>query len=311
MGGSSETVGGSSVARARASDRRVDGRPVLDFARLPGAPPVSVVRVAAHGERPPGAAHAHDFLVLLLFERGGGTLPVGGHDRPITAGDLVLVAPGEQVGRGLTARLGPSEGWSVFFAPDAVEAQMVSWRAHPLLAGFAGGTAAGSRRLRVPDADRGAWSERIAALDAELRGREDGHREAALAHLTLLLVETSRLAADVAGALRLGDEPLLAAVFEVIDEQFAEPISLRDVAAAVALTPGHLTTVVGRRTGRTVQAWIAERRLAEARRLLAQTDEPVEAVGRRAGFRDPSYFSRRFRRAHGVTPAAWRAAMRH
>jgi AraC-like DNA-binding protein len=60
-----------------------------------------------------------------------------------------------------------------------------------------------------------------------------------------------------------------------------------------------------------VQAWIAERRLAEARRLLAQTDEPVEAVGRRSGFRDASYFSRRFRRAHGVTPAAWRRAVRH
>lgn len=310
MDGSSETVGRSSVAGARPSSRRASGRPVFDYARRPQAPPVSVVRITGARARPRGAAHVHDFLALLFFERGRGFLSVGGSRRPVADGDLVLVAPGAVVGPGLTAELGDSRGWSVFFPPDALGRELLSWRTHPLLAGFAGGGAGGSRRLRVAVADRPAWIARIAALEAELSGREEGHREAALAHLTLLLVATSRLAADVAQALRLGDEPLLADVFAFIEEHFAEPVSLRDVAAAVALTPGHLTTVVGRRTGRTVQAWIGERRLAEARRLLAETDEPVETVGRRVGFRDASYFSRRFRRAHGVTPAAWRRAAR-
>lgn len=80
--------------------------------------------------------------------------------------------------------------------------------------------------------------------------------------------------------------------------------------AAVGLTPGHLTTVVGRRTGRTVQQWITERRLREARRLLADTDLTVAEVARRVGYRDGGYFVRRFRTAHGVTPAAWRRAGR-
>jgi AraC family transcriptional activator of pobA len=148
----------------------------------------------------------------------------------------------------------------------------LSWRAHPLLFPFARGTAAGAQRLRVRVADRGAWAERLGALKRELEQRRDGYADAALAHLTLLLVDVSRLAADVVDEMRLRAEPLLAEVFAVIEARYAEPISLRDVARAVHLSPGHLTTVVGRRTGRTVQEWIAERRMAEARRLLADTD---------------------------------------
>ena len=62
------------------------------------------------------------------------------------------------------------------------------------------------------------------------------------------------------GQLRLPDEPLLTAVFDVVERRYAEPISLRDVADALGSSAGHLTTVVGRRTGRTVQQAITERR---------------------------------------------------
>jgi AraC family transcriptional activator of pobA len=162
----------------------------------------------------------------------------------------------------------------------------------------------------VPAAERDGWSGRCAALDRELRDRRDGYAEAAIAHLTLLLVDLTRLVLDVTRELRLSPDPLVAAVFAYIEERYAAPISLRDVARAVGLSPAHLTTVVGRRSGRTVQQWIVERRMAEARRLLAQTDLTVEAVGRRVGYSDPSYFVRMFRRRHAVTPLRWRRAGR-
>ena len=68
------------------------------------------------------------------------------------------------------------------------------------------------------------------------------------------------------------------------------------------MTPGHLTTVMRRRTGRTVGEWIIERRMAEARRLLAETDLPVREVARLVGVADPGYFSR----THGASPRKWR-----
>ncbi len=55
---------------------------------------------------------------------------------------------------------------------------------------------------------------------------------------------------------------------------------------------------------------ISERRIAEACRLLVETDLAVEKVGRRVGYVGAGYFVRSFRRAHGATPLGWRRAGR-
>jgi AraC-like DNA-binding protein len=145
-------------------------------------------------------------------------------------------------------------------------------------------------------------------LRREVREQPAGHEAAVAALLLLLLTDVARLAHDVAGEMRARDEPLLARVFEIIDSRYAERLTLRDVAAEVGLSGGHLTTVVRQRTGRTVVDWILERRLAAARGLLLSSDLTVEAIAQRAGFEDPAYFSRRFRLAHGCPPGAWRRA---
>jgi len=308
-----------SVGRTRMLGSGEGGPPVFAYEAAPGVPPVSVLRFLGRElqrvDPPAGQAHSHEFLVLAYFERGGGSLRLADHDWPIEAGDAYVVAPGEVIGVVDDASgFHEAEGWTVFFPPEALGSQapgaFLSWRAHPLLFPFVRAASGGAQRLRVPPAERRAWSEPFAALDAELRLREEGYREAALSHLTLLLVGLSRLAVDVAGDLRLKEEPLLAEIFGFIEELYREPISLKDVARAAGLTPGHLTTVVRRKTGRTVQEWIAERRMAEARRLLVQTDLAVEEVGQRVGYPNAGYFVRHFRRAHGTTPLGWRRAGR-
>jgi AraC-like DNA-binding protein len=160
----------------------------------------------------------------------------------------------------------------------------------------------------VPAPEQPAWVERLATLDMELRARRDGYTEAVLAHLTLLLVAVSRLTTDVPHELQLSNEPILAAVFDVIERRYHETLSLSDIATELALSPGHLTTVVRRKTGRTVQQWITERRMQQARVLLADTDLTVAALSNRVGYPDASYFIKRFRADHGMTPTQWRHA---
>jgi AraC family transcriptional regulator, transcriptional activator of pobA len=150
------------------------------------------------------------------------------------------------------------------------------------------------------------WTATIAAIETELADRAEGYRQAALAHLTLLLVDVARLAADVVGDLRRSNEPLLAEVFDVIERRFAGPLSLRDVADSIGVTPGYLTTLVRRRTGRTVVDWITEQRMVRARCLLTETDLPVGEIARRVGLPDPGYFARVFRHSNGMTPRDWR-----
>jgi AraC family transcriptional regulator, transcriptional activator of pobA len=312
-------VGRSSVLVPPAdTGRRIEGgTPVYGYRRVPGVPPVGVLR-ACPGELDPGGfarmhPHAHDFLVLLYLDEGGGTFHVDGRSWTLAAGDVFVIAPGEVVDPRGTDDLKTAAGWAVFFPADVVESAapgtFLSWRAHPLLFPFVRGVAGGAQRLRVPLAERQGFASRVSALEQELYDRRDGYNEAVLAHLTLLLVAVSRLA-TVPDDLAVRDEPLLAAVFDAIEAGYRRPISLRDVADAVGLTPGHLTTVVGDKTGRTVQQWLTERRMTEARRLLATTDLTVETVAGHVGYQDAGYFTKRFRRSHGVAPLAWRRAGR-
>jgi AraC-like DNA-binding protein len=279
----------------------------------PGELPVSTWRLE-RGWEVNGSfeEHAHDFPGLAYFQTTGGLLRTGRRTWPIEAGDLFVIAPGDVMGSIDATDLTGANGRGVFFTADAlgpdVPGAHLAWRTHPLLFPFVRGGAIGALRLRVPEPDRIEWATRIQALHDELAQRRDGYREAALAHLVLLLVGVSRLAADVVGDLRENREPLLAEVFEVIERRYPHPLSLRDVAAAVNISPGHLTSTVRRQTGRTVQQWITERRMVQARRLLAATELPIGEVGRRVGFPDAGYFARTFGKRHTMSPAQWRRA---
>jgi AraC family transcriptional activator of pobA len=291
-----------------------EGVPVIAFGHAPGVAPIAIARLpedAPAGNPPEIGAHTHDFLVLFYAHRATGTVILDERAWAVTDGDLFVIAPGQVV-----SFAGPHEdiaadGWVVWFPADVIRpgtpGAYSSWRVNPLLLPFARGIDR-AQRLRVPAADRDGWVERFAELEAELRARRDGYQEAALAHLTLVLVAAARLSTDVADQLRSADEPLLAAVFEVIEQRYHEPISLTDVAAELALTPGHLTTVVRRKTGRTVQQWLAQRRMQQARLLLTGTDLTVAAISHRVGCPDVSYFIKRFRAEHQVTPVQWRQA---
>ncbi len=303
------------AASTRLRRHRPDGVPVYAWVGQPGRPPVSLMWFGGPGSgaRPSAVEHrhAHDFLVLACVEQGGSRLRAGDVEYDVTAGDVLVVPPGQVVG---PVGPRPFDGVvrAVFFPPDAVEGRspgvLRSWRRHPLLLPFVGPGTRTVRRLRVPEADRSRWSQRLADLEAEVaRGDAVGSPEAAVAHLTLLLVDVARLVDD---AHEGWDDPLLAATFEVLARRFAEPLSLGDVAAELGLTPGHVTTAVRQRTGRTVQQWLVEYRMAEARRLLEDGDLLVGLVGTRVGYPDPAYFARVFRRSHGMSPAAWRRASR-
>ena len=279
--------------------------------------------------------HGHQFYELLYVDRGAGTHRVGAVDVPAGPGDLFVLAPGETHS---AADLTGVEGTLVLFCADALD---------PALSDTAGRDLAARSRasedatevfalpgdlivlsflrlnrgrvthLHVPAPERAAWEGWLATLERELREQRLGYVDAARALLQLLLVHCARLAQAAASSERAPDaqpggatrhRPLLAAVFRLVAERFREPLTLAEIAGAVHLSPAYLTDVVRRETGRPVLAWVAEWRMAEARRLLLETDHNVATIGALVGYRDPEYFGRQFRRMHGRTPRAWRNA---
>lgn len=94
------------------------------------------------------------------------------------------------------------------------------------------------------------------------------------------------------------------------DERLAGPLSLPEAARAAGVSPEHLARLARRHLGTSFLAHRTARRLAEARRLLAEGDASVRTVAAACGFRSPEHFQRTFKRAVGVPPGSWRREVR-
>ena len=62
--------------------------------------------------------------------------------------------------------------------------------------------------------------------------------------------------------------------------------------------------------GLTYSDLVEDLRYREACRLLKRTDKPVAAIATALGYRDPSHFSRAFRRWSGMRPSQYRTGQR-
>ena len=75
-----------------------------------------------------------------------------------------------------------------------------------------------------------------------------------------------------------------------------------DLAAALGVTSTHLTRCCQQACGRSAISILQDRRIFEARRLLAETDMPVGQIGESLGFTSPAYFTRAFQHLTGKSP---------
>jgi AraC family transcriptional regulator len=95
-----------------------------------------------------------------------------------------------------------------------------------------------------------------------------------------------------------------------IDDDPAARVTLDALATVAGVHPVHLATTFRRCFGRTVAAYVRQLRIELACRELARSDAPLADIALAAGFSDQSHFGRNFKQAIGLTPAAYRTAMR-
>ncbi|XXX73120.1 AraC family transcriptional regulator [Sorangium sp. So ce134] len=166
------------------------------------------------------------------------------------------------------------------------------------------------------------WFERIAggsvALDAAAAllvhaaaAELDGGGSVALRRQWAGLLVLTLAERGERGPARAPDAPeKLRRALRFIEEHAHEPLTVADIAARAGLSPGHLHHLFRAVLGTTVQARIADLRLARATELLSRTDLGIAEVALRCGYADQSCLTRSLRRRRGVTPAALRRAAR-
>ncbi|MGW4378430.1 helix-turn-helix domain-containing protein [Kitasatospora sp. NPDC004531] len=244
--------------------------------------------------------HRHSFYELVYVTKGSGTHVVDLAEHRIEPPVLYVVLPG-QVHHWQGAR--QLDGWVLLFKEDFLHR-------HPedlaLLRSLAGAAAARPSRQGSDELCR-----LLAELTAEYRAGLDGGLGVLQALLHVLLVRALRAArqhdgGDGGTAPRASVHPLMDRFGRLIAEAGRPDRSVLALARELGVSAGYLHEVVKESTGRTPARLIREQQTLEAKRLLATTDMTIRQVAMAAGFSDPAYFCRFFRREVGRTPGEFR-----
>lgn len=99
--------------------------------------------------------------------------------------------------------------------------------------------------------------------------------------------------------------PQLRDLFKFIELNYNQNISLKEVAQALGYSSAYLTDLVRRLTGKTVNNWIIERRIAQASTLLLETNDSVDEIALKVGYQNINHFYSQFRDYYQNTPRAW------
>lgn len=89
-------------------------------------------------------------------------------------------------------------------------------------------------------------------------------------------------------------------------ERLHEPLDVAAMARHANVSPRTFARRFREETGTTPLQWLLSRRVQEARRLLEETDLPIDAVAWQAGFGTAASLRDHFRRATATTPTAYR-----
>jgi len=89
----------------------------------------------------------------------------------------------------------------------------------------------------------------------------------------------------------------------IVAAEFQRPLTAEEVARRVAVSPRHLRRVFSEVYETSFRSYLAQVRMLRAAELVACSDLPIGEIARRVGYREPSQFTKAFKRAHGATPS--------
>jgi len=95
-------------------------------------------------------------------------------------------------------------------------------------------------------------------------------------------------------------------VFAQVTCNYAEKLTVGQAAALASMSQPQFMKTFKKVAGMTLVAYLNHVRLANAVRLLRESDRSIAEIAATVGFSDQSYFDKRFKRAFGVSPRQFR-----
>ena len=239
---------------------------------------------------------SHSFTEMMWLVEGHAHIDIAGQLCALQAGDFCLIPPHVMHSEVYDART-PSYR-SLWFAHRARRFSSVLFSYHPLGRG---------KIVEYATVLASPSSEAILRVLQDEMKKNDARAREEICRPLLLVLGRLLLHAlqEAAQHKHVSSGETSQRALRFLEEHYAEPLMLCDVARATYISPSHLAAVFKRETGKTVIEALTEIRLHHARRLLRERHGSVAQVARACGFGSTEHFSRVFRRAESTPPSCY------
>lgn len=236
--------------------------------------------------------HTHEQFGIGVISRGAQKSHSGRGMVEARSGDVITVNPGEVHDGAPIGDTGRS--WKMLYFDPALIAEAI-W-------GMSLGKADFCEFSSPVISDTGIanWFNQLFSILTT-----DGHEEAPIRREELLLMLLARLMRERPGLDREQAVPSgISYARDLIDENPAAALTLSDLACASDMSRFQVLRGFTKATGLTPHAYLVQRRINAARRLIAQ-GVPLAEAAAASGFADQSHMTRIFVRKYGISPGSY------
>ncbi len=250
--------------------------------------------------------HRHEFQELMWVKSGQGRHLIDQQELEIKPHTFYLIAQGQVhfFGAGLNL-----DGYLIRFTDDFLRNSPVDqgWNYRVTLFN----NVAINHTLPVEH-------EAVAAFDHIIQALADAYWQQAafgsmdivrhLLHVLLIKLEQTRQqqSQNQQAENQSGQEIIFQEFIDLLERHYQTHHSVQHYADHLNLAPRQLSDIIKRILGKTTKQVIEERVVLEAKRYLRYSNYSVKEVTYALGFKDPSYFSKVFKRLTGISPQAYR-----
>ncbi|WP_308637782.1 AraC family transcriptional regulator [Paenibacillus silvisoli] len=232
-----------------------------------------------------------DFYILHYVHSGQGTLESNGQTFTVQEGQLFLVYPHRITKYAASRELPWQYSWIGF--QGSLSERLLTEAGfsfhHPVVDG---------RSELIEPLYRGLWPSQHQAkgIESKLTGSLYG-----------LLGELSAMNTEAGAGDAVADaEQYTTRAAAFIHTHYAGKISLTDIARHVGLDSKYLCRLFNLHMRTSPYRYLMDVRMTNACRLMKQPELSISDISRSVGYQDPLLFSRMFKKAKGVSPAAYR-----
>jgi len=264
--------------------------------------------IAWRDPQPEFPVHKHQFTELLLITRGSAKHVIDDMEFDVSRGDVFLINPDQKHG---FTDLNDLALVNVIF--DSDELGLTQWNTASLPGFRAMFTLEPEYRVSHKFQSRleldGKQLENaialVKAMTAETVGLNPGFEILTTGLFMQLVTFLSRCFGQSKKPQSMSLVRLAQAI-NYIDQNFLEEVEVEHLAKIAHMSLRNFQRVFTKTMGKPAKEYIIGKRIDRACELLSSTEMSISDIAYESGFNDSNYFTRLFKKHHGITPKAFR-----